>query len=52
MLVVPNEIIKFKTTVIDGMDMGEGSKSMPEGAIKFVLIYDGAECCTVGFLCK
>ena len=52
MLVVPNDIIKFKTTLIDGMGMGEDSKSFPEEAIKVVLIRDGTECCTVGFLCK
>jgi hypothetical protein len=50
MLVVPNNIIKFKTIVIDGM--GEGSKSMLEEAIKDVLICNRTECCTVGFLCK
>ena len=49
MLVVPNDIIKFKTTVIDGMGMGEGSKGVPEEAIKVVLICNGTECCTVGF---
>jgi hypothetical protein len=52
MLVVPNDNIKFYTTVIDGMGMGEGSKSVPEEAIKAVLIRNGTECCTVGFLCK
>ena len=52
MLVVPNDIIKLKTTVIDGMGMGEGSKSFPEEATKVVLIHNGTECCTVGFLCK
>ena len=52
MLVVPNDIIKFKTTVIDGMGMGESSKSVLEEAIKAVLICNGTECCTVGFLCK
>jgi hypothetical protein len=52
MLVVPNDSIKFKTTVMDGMGMGEGSKSVPEEAIKAVLICNGTECCTVGFLCK
>ena len=41
MLVVPIDIIKFKTTVIDGMGMDEGSKSMPEEAIKAVLICNG-----------
>ena len=30
MLVVPNDIIKLKTIVIDGMGMGEGSRSMLE----------------------
>ena len=38
MLVETYDIIKFKTTVIDGMGMDEGSKSMPEEAIKAVLI--------------
>ena len=52
MLVVPDDIIKFKTTIIDGMGMGEGSKSVPEEAIKAVLICNGTECSTVGFLCK
>jgi hypothetical protein len=52
MFVVPNDIIKFKTTVIDGMGMGEDSKSFPEGAIKVDLICNGTECCTVSFLCK
>ena len=52
MLVVPNDSIKFKTTVIDGTGMGEGSKSVPEEAIKAVLICNGTECCTMGFLCK
>ena len=52
MLVVPNDIIKFKTTVIDGMGMGEDSKSFPREAIKVVLIHNRTECCTVGFLCK
>jgi hypothetical protein len=52
MLVVPNDSIKFKTTLIDGMGMGEDSKSFPEEAIKVVLICNGTECCTVGFLCK
>ena len=50
MLVVPLDIIKFKTTVIDGMGMGEGSKSMLEEAINVVLICNGKDCCTVGFL--
>jgi hypothetical protein len=52
MHVVPNDNIKFKTTVIDGMGMGEGSKNVPEGAIKAVLVCNGRECCTVSFLCK
>ena len=52
MLVVPNDIIKFKTTVIGGMGMGEGSKSMLEVAIKAILIHDGTELCIVIFLCK
>jgi hypothetical protein len=52
MLVVPNDIIKFKITVIDGMGMGEGSRSMPEEAIKIVLVHNGTECSTMGFLCK
>ena len=34
------------------MGMGEGSKSVLEEAIKAVLICNGIECCTVGFLCK
>ena len=38
MLVVPNDIIKFKTAVIDGMGMREGSKSVQKEAIKAVLI--------------
>jgi hypothetical protein len=38
MLVVPIDIIKFKTTVIDGMGLGEDSKSFPEDDIKVVLI--------------
>jgi hypothetical protein len=33
MLVVPNGIIKFKTTGIDGMGMGEDSKCCLEEAI-------------------
>jgi hypothetical protein len=37
MHVVPNDIIKFKTTVIDGMGMREGSKSMLEEAIKLFI---------------
>ena len=32
--------------------MGEDSKSFQEVALKVVLICDGTECCTVGFLCK
>jgi hypothetical protein len=52
MLVFPHGIIKFKTTVIDGMGMGEGNKCVLEEAIKAVLICNGTECCTVGFLCK
>ena len=52
MLVIPNDIIKFKTIVIDGMGMGECIKSVLEEAIKAVLIRNGTECCTVGFLCK
>ena len=52
MLVVPNDIIKFKATVIDGIGMEEGSKSFPNEAIKVVLIPNGTELCTVGFLCK
>jgi hypothetical protein len=52
MLVVPNDIIKFKITVIGGMGMGEESKSFPEEDIKVVLIHNGTECCTVSFLCK
>ena len=52
MLFVPIDIIKFKTIVIDGMGMGEGSKSVLEETIKAVLIRNGTECCTVGFLCK
>ena len=52
MLVVPNDIIKFKKTEIDGIGMGESSKSVQEEAIKAVLICNGTECCTVGFLCK
>jgi hypothetical protein len=52
MLVVPNDIIKFKTTVIDGKEMGEDIKRFPEEAIKAVLICNETECCKVGFLCK
>jgi hypothetical protein len=52
MLVVPNDIIKFKTTVIDEMGMGEDSKSFSEEDIKVVLICNGTECYSVGFLCK
>jgi hypothetical protein len=51
-LVVPNDIFKFKTTVIDGMDIDEGSKSILEEAINAVLIWNGTEHCTVAFLCK
>jgi hypothetical protein len=52
MLVVPNDITKFETTGIDGMGMGEDSGSFPEEAIKFVLICNGTESCTVVFLCN
>ena len=52
MLVNPNDIIKFKTTVLDGMGMGEDNKSVLEETIKAVLIRNGTEHCTVGFLCK
>ena len=34
------------------MSMGEGSKNMPEEAIKDVFICNGTEHCTVGILCK
>ena len=34
------------------MGMGEGSKSVLEEAIKAVLLCNGTECYTVGFLCK
>ena len=52
MLVVPNNIIKFITTVIDEMGMGKGSKCMPEEAINAVLLSNGTDHCTLGFLCK
>jgi hypothetical protein len=51
-LVVPIDIIKFKTTVIDGMSMGEGSKSIPEEAIKADFSCNGTDHCTFDFLCK
>jgi hypothetical protein len=34
------------------MGMGEGRKSVLDEAIKTVLICNGTECCTVGFLSK
>ena len=49
MVVAPNDIIRFKTTVIDGVNQNEG---IPEEAIKAVLVRDGTELCTVGFLSK
>ena len=56
MLVVPNDIIKFKSkfkkTGIDGMGIGEGSKGMLEEAIKAVIICDGTVHCTMGSLCR
>ena len=53
--VVPNNILHFKLTVIDGMGGGkEGDNEdvMPEEDIKDVLVQDGTELCTVGFLSK
>ena len=53
--VVPNDILCFKLTVIDGMGGGkEGDNEdvMPEEDIKDVLVQDGTELCTVGFLSK
>ena len=53
--VVPNDILRFKFTVIDGMSGGkEGDNKdvMPEEAIKAVIVQDGTKLCTVGFLSK
>ena len=43
MLVVPNDIIQFMTTVINGMGMGEGGERILEEAIKTVLRCNGTE---------
>jgi hypothetical protein len=52
MLVVPYDIIILMTAEIDGMGMGESSKSVLEEAIKAVLICNGTGHYTVGSLCK
>ena len=49
MAVVPNDIIRFKTTVIDRLNQSFG---IPEEVIKAVLICYLTELCTVGFLSK
>ena len=52
MLVVPNDIIQFMTTVINGMGMGEGGERILEEAIKTVLRCNGTELWTEGILYK
>ena len=49
MAVILNDIVRFKTTVFVGVNQSNG---IPEEAIKAVLICDGTELCTVGFLSK
>ena len=49
MAVVPNDIIWFKTKVIDRLNQSFG---IPEEVIKAALICYGTEFCTVGFLSK
>ena len=43
--VVPNDFVRFKTTVIDGLNQYEG---IPEGAIKAVFVCNGTVLSTVG----
>ena len=51
MVVVLNDILHFKLTIIDGIGGGkevDDNNTMPEGAMKAVLIWDHTELCTVG----
>ena len=53
MVFVPNDILCFKLTIIDGIGGGkevDDNSTMPEEAIKAVLVWDGTKLCTVGFL--
>ena len=53
--VVPNNILHFKLTVIDGVGggkVGDNEDITPEEAIKAVLVWDGTKLCTMGFLSK
>ena len=53
MVFVPNDILCFKLTIIDGIGGGkevDDNNTMQEEAIKAVLVWDGTKLCTVGFL--
>jgi hypothetical protein len=55
MVVVPNDILHFKLTMIDVMGGGkevENEDTMPEEAIKVVLVQDGTKLCTLDFLSR
>ena len=51
-IVVLNNIMRFKTTIVYWIGLGKDGKIMPEEAIKAVLFHDVVELCTVGFLLK
>ena len=51
MVVVLNDILHFKLTIIDGIGGGkevDDNNTMPEEAMKAVLVWDHTELCTVG----
>jgi hypothetical protein len=55
MVVVPNDILCFKLTIIDGMGRGkevDNEDIMPEEATNTVLVWDGIKLCIVGFLSR
>jgi hypothetical protein len=55
-VVVPNDILCFKLTIIDGTcgekEVDNNNNTMQEEAIKAVLVWEGTELCTVGFLSR
>ena len=51
-IVILNDSIQFKITIVDAVNLGEGDKIMLEEAIKVILVCDGTELFTMEFLSK
>ena len=51
-IVIPSIMMRFKTKIVDEMDLGEDGEVIPEEAIEAVLDCNETEDCFVGFLLR